>query len=59
MSRDWTTEELQAASEAMKAMGHMGYKEFCESLKEVRRMELRDYVFPDFAYYWKLLLSSL
>lgn len=41
MSRDWTTEELQAASEAMKAMGHMGYKEFCESLKEVRRMELR------------------
>ena len=41
MSRDWTTEELQAASAAMKAMGHMGYEEFCESLKEVRRMELR------------------
>lgn len=41
MSRDWTAEELQAASEAMKAMGHMGYKEFCESLKEVRRMEFK------------------
>ena len=41
MSREWTTEELQAASAAMKAMGHMGYEEFCESLKEVRRMELR------------------
>lgn len=41
MSRDWTAEELQAASAAMKAMGHMGYEEFCESLKEVRRMELR------------------
>lgn len=41
MSRDWTAEELQAASASMKAMGHMGYEEFCESLKEVRRMELR------------------
>lgn len=41
MSRDWTAEELQAASAAMKAMGHMGYEEFCESLKEVRRMKLR------------------
>lgn len=41
MSRDWTAEELQAASAAMKAMGHMGYEEFCESIKEVRRMELR------------------
>ena len=41
MSRDWTApEELQAASAAVKAMGHMGYEEFCESLKEVRRMEL-------------------
>lgn len=41
MSRGWTAEELQAASAVMKAMGHMGYEEFCESLKEVRRMELR------------------
>lgn len=41
MSRDWTAEELQVASAAMKAMGHMGCEEFCESLKEVRRMELR------------------
>lgn len=41
MSRDWTADELQAASAAMKAMGHMEYEEFCESLKEVRRMELR------------------
>lgn len=28
MSRDWTKEELQAASEAMKAAGHMSYEEF-------------------------------
>lgn len=41
MSRDWTNEELQAASAAMKAMGHMGYEEFCESIKEVQRMELK------------------
>lgn len=33
MSKDWTPEELQAASEAMKAMGHMGYEEFCEAIK--------------------------
>lgn len=29
MSRDWTPSELQAASEAMKAAGHMSYEEFC------------------------------
>lgn len=29
MSRDWTPEELQAASAAMKAQGHMSYEEFC------------------------------
>lgn len=34
MSRDWTPEELQKASEAMKAAGHMGYEEFCEDLNE-------------------------
>ena len=28
MSRDWTPEELQTASEAMKAAGHMSYEEF-------------------------------
>lgn len=32
MSRDWTPEELQAASAAMKAAGHMSYEEFCEEL---------------------------
>lgn len=35
MSRDWTPTELQAASEAMKAAGHMGYEEFCEELDRV------------------------
>lgn len=34
MSRDWTPEELQQASEIMKANGHMGYEEFCEHLDE-------------------------
>lgn len=30
MSRDWTQEELQSASKAMKAAGHLSYEEFCE-----------------------------
>jgi hypothetical protein len=32
MSRDWTQEELQNASNAMKAAGHLDYEEFCEHL---------------------------
>lgn len=32
MSRDWTPEELQAASAAMIAAGHMSYEEFCAEL---------------------------
>ncbi|HAX50434.1 MAG TPA: hypothetical protein DCX82_00575 [Lachnospiraceae bacterium] len=34
MSRDWTQEELQNASKAMKAAGHLGYEEFCEHLNK-------------------------
>lgn len=33
MSRFWTEEELQAASRAMKAAGHMSYEAFCEELE--------------------------
>lgn len=33
MSRDWTPEELAAASTAMKAEGYMSYEEFCEELE--------------------------
>ena len=32
MSKDWTPDELQAASRVMKEAGHMGYEEFCEEL---------------------------
>lgn len=32
MSKDWTPAELQAASAAMKAAGHMSYEEFCDEL---------------------------
>lgn len=32
MSRDWTPDELQAASTAMKAAGHLSYEEFCDEL---------------------------
>jgi hypothetical protein len=32
MGRDWTQEELQNASKAMKAAGHLGYEGFCEQL---------------------------
>ena len=34
MSRDWTPEELAAASKAMKAAGHMSYEEFCDYLAD-------------------------
>ena len=34
MSKDWTQEELQNASKAMKAAGHLGYEEFCEHLNK-------------------------
>lgn len=40
MSRDWTPEELQAASQAMKAAGHMGYEEFCEELESVKTWDV-------------------
>lgn len=33
MSRDWTPTELQLASEAMKAEGHMSFEEFCAELE--------------------------
>lgn len=32
MSRDWTSEEIQTASEIMQAAGHMGYEDFCKEL---------------------------
>lgn len=32
MSKDWTPEQLRAASAAMKASGHMSYEEFCAKL---------------------------
>ena len=32
MSKDWTQDELQAASKIMKASGNMSYEEFCEAL---------------------------
>ena len=34
MSKDWTQEERAAASDAMKAAGHMSYDEFCVALKQ-------------------------
>ena len=34
MSRDWTKEELNAASEMMKQNGHMGFEAFCHALRQ-------------------------
>lgn len=34
MSRDWTPEELQAASSAMKNAGQMGYEEFTAAVAD-------------------------
>lgn len=41
MSRDWTQEELQAASTAMQKMGNLSYEEFCKEIKEAGRMEVK------------------
>jgi len=43
MSRDWTEEELQAASKAMVEMGNMSYEEFTEKLKAVVETGLMSY----------------
>ena len=42
MSRSWNEQELQAASAAMKAAGHMSYEEFCEELERQNSFE-KDY----------------
>ena len=34
MSRDWTKEELNTASEMMKQNGHMGFEEFCHAIEQ-------------------------
>lgn len=34
VSRDWTSAELQAVSNAMKAWGEMSYEEFCAYLEQ-------------------------
>lgn len=39
MSRDWTKEEIQAASEAMQAMGHMSYEAFCKELDASHKIQ--------------------
>lgn len=41
MNRGWTPAELEAASEAMKASGNLGYEEFCE---ETEKAPLRLFV---------------
>lgn len=40
MSKDWTPDELAAASAAMKAAGHMGYEEFCMELDRQARQQM-------------------
>lgn len=38
MSRDWTPEELQAASSAMKKAGQMGYEEFTAEVAALEKI---------------------
>ena len=45
MSRDWTIEELQAASDAMKAMGFPSYEEFCAELEKMAQRKNSDLVY--------------
>lgn len=42
MSKDWTPEELQAASKAMKEAGHLSYEEFCEELERSEQRETEE-----------------
>ena len=44
MSREWTKEELNTASEIMKQNGEMGFEEFCHALEQKQPVgfELRD-----------------
>lgn len=37
MSRDWTPEEIQAASAVMKKAGQMSYEEFCTALEQAEK----------------------
>lgn len=39
MSRDWTPEETQAASKAMKAAGYMSYEEVCAELEATEKIQ--------------------
>lgn len=38
MSRDWTLEEIQAASKALKAAGHISYEEMCAELEALEKI---------------------
>lgn len=38
MSRDWTPEEIQAASAAMKAAGQLGYEEFTAEVEAIDKI---------------------
>ena len=44
MSREWTKEELNAASEMIKQNGHMGFEEFCQAIEQKQPVsfELRE-----------------
>lgn len=44
MSKNWTKEELSAASKMMKQTGHMGFKEFCQAIEQKQpvRFDLRE-----------------
>ena len=56
MSRDWTPEELQAASATMKAAGHMGYEEFCEEFKkQTGAVKLMRRLYPEIGRTYKTI----
>lgn len=51
MSRDWTPEERQAASDAMARAGHMSYEEFTAEVEAIDKIvrfarRQRDFRFP-------------
>ena len=39
MSRDWTPDEIQAASKAMKAAGYMSYEEVCAEIDATEKIQ--------------------
>ena len=46
MSKDWTPEEISAASKAMEAAGELGYEDFCIMLNITEFARVQSKLYP-------------